>query len=532
MEHNTQENDKTTESKTDNEIQPPVGRTVIIGGGPAGLTAAYELGKAGVPCVVLEKDDDVGGISRTVEHNGYHFDIGGHRFYTKVDEVNAMWHEVMPDGEFLRCKRLSRIYYKGQFFHYPIQAKDALQKLGIIQSVLIVLSYFRYKLFPMRPETTFEANICNRFGRRLYLTFFKTYTEKVWGIPCSQITADWANQRIKDFGLGQAMKKAVLGSLQRKKPNAAIKTLIDSFEYPRFGPGQMWRRVAQLVREGGGEIRTETATRRLLRNERRVLAVETIHNGKIECIEGEHFVSSMPIRQLIHEFEPPAPPQVVEAANQLEYRDFLTVALVIDRPHLFEDNWIYIHEPSVKTGRIQNFKNWSADMVADSSKTCLGLEYFCFEGDGLWNMSDEELIELGKREIEKLGLARAAEVEDGAVVRQPKAYPVYDGNYEAALETVRGWLQTINNLQLIGRNGMHRYNNQDHSMLTAMLAARNILGASFDLWQVNDDQEYGEEVRENAQNSYADLSTQLSAQINQTQPYVPLGIGQDTTKKT
>jgi protoporphyrinogen oxidase len=503
-------------------------KTVVIGGGPAGLTAAYELGKAGVPCVVLEKDSDVGGISRTVEYKGYHFDIGGHRFYTKVDAVNAMWHEVMPHGEFLRRRRLSRIYYNRQFFQYPIQAKEALQKLGLFNSALIVLSYFRYKLFPMRPEDTFEANICNRFGRRLFETFFKHYTEKVWGVPCSQITADWANQRIKGFGLGQAMKKAVLGQFQPYKTNSGIKTLIDSFEYPRFGPGQLWRRVAQLILEGGGDVRPETAVTHIFHNHERILAVEAKHAGAYERIEGKHFISSMPIRSLIHRLDPPAPQEIIDAANRLQYRDFLTVALIINRAHLFDDNWIYIHEPSVKMGRIQNFKNWSPDMVADPNKTCLGLEYFCFEGDGLWGMSDVELVELGKHEIEVLGLAKATQVEDGAVVRQPKAYPVYDAHYEAALKTIRTWLKTLPNLQLVGRNGMHRYNNQDHSMLTAMLAARNILGEDFDLWQVNDDQEYGEEINHTTQSTSASLSTRYGIQANQTQPHVPTLVVKDS----
>lgn len=503
-----------------NEATPP-NQTVIIGGGPAGLTAAYELVKAGIPCVLLEKAPDVGGISRTVSYKGYHFDIGGHRFYTKVAAVNAFWHEVMQPGEFLRCRRLSRIYYKGKFFFYPIQAKDALKQLGVWNSILIVLSYFRYRLFPIRPETTFEANICNRFGRRLFETFFKTYTEKVWGISCSQITADWANQRIKGFGLGQAMKKVLSDAFRRKNSSqSVVKTLIDSFEYPRLGPGQLWRRVAELVGERGGDIRMQSDVTRIFHDSERVLEIEIKRDGQSERIQGEHFISSMPVRELFAKLDPPAPPSVVEAANQLRYRDFLTVALVIARPHLFEDNWIYIHDPTVKTGRIQNFKNWSPDMVADTEKTCLGLEYFCFESDGLWNMTDEQLIELGKREIEALGLAKSSEVEDGAVVRQPKAYPVYDEHYQTALSTVREFLGTLPNLQLVGRNGMHRYNNQDHSMLTAMLAVRNILGADFNLWSVNDDQGYHEEISDETPSATISQEKELARQINLTQPHV------------
>ncbi|HVF85365.1 MAG TPA: FAD-dependent oxidoreductase, partial [Abditibacteriaceae bacterium] len=348
---------------TDTFVADHIGKTVIIGGGPAGLTAAYELGKIGARCVVLESDADVGGISRTVEYKGYRFDIGGHRFYTKVQPVNDFWHEVMPPGEFLRRKRLSRIYYNQKFFHYPIQSKDALQNLGFIVAILIVLSYLRYRIFPIRTETTFEANICNRFGRRLYKTFFETYTEKVWGVPCSQITADWANQRIKGFGLGQAIKKAILERIRPAKPTASVlTTLIDSFEYPRHGPGQLWRRVAMLVGEHGNEVRLQTRVRRVFHDNTRVLSIETEKlDGTIERIQGKHFISSMPIRNLIHSLEPPAPPHVVEAANNLQYRDFFTVALIIDCPHLFDDNWIYIHDSSVKMGRIQNFKNWSED---------------------------------------------------------------------------------------------------------------------------------------------------------------------------
>ncbi len=520
------QHDSPVESLDDVPTSP--GQTVIIGGGPAGLTAAYELIKVGAPCVVLEKHSDVGGISRTVSHKGYHFDIGGHRFYTKVAAVNDFWHEVMPSGEFLRCRRLSRIYYKGKFFFYPIQAKDALRQLGIWNSILIVLSYFRYRLFPIRPETTFEANICNRFGRRLFETFFKTYTEKVWGIPCSQITADWANQRIKGFGLGQAMKKVLFDKFRlQKSPRTVVKTLIDSFEYPRLGPGQLWRRVAELVTERGGDIRMQSDVTRISHDEGRVRAVEIERGGSREIIKGEQFISSMPVRELFAKLDPPAPPSVIEAANQLRYRDFLTVALVIARPHLFEDNWIYIHDPTVKTGRIQNFKNWSPDMVPDREKTCLGLEYFCFEGDGLWEMTDEQLIELGKREIEALGLALASEVEDGAVVRQPKAYPVYDAHYQTALAILREFLQTLPNLQLVGRNGMHRYNNQDHSMLTAMLATRNILGANFDLWSVNDEQEYHEEIGEETMRKSADKDPELIRQINRTQPHVATSLASE-----
>jgi len=491
-------------------------KVVIIGAGPAGLTAAYELCKAGVESVVLEKDNIVGGISRTVKYKGYHFDIGGHRFFTKVKAVDKMWHEVLAEGKFLRRNRISRIYYNKKFFHYPLRATNALFGLGIWNSFLILISYTRAQIFPQKPEETFEQWVSNRFGKRLYNIFFKTYTEKVWGIPCNEITAEWAAQRIKGLSLLTAVKSALIAG-QAKNKDGVIKTLIDAFDYPERGPGMMWETVAEIIQRQKSRIHFETNVEKIHWTKNHITALDTITSGRhSETIRGTHFVSSMPMRELIKKFEPAVPDEVLRAAEKLNYRDFLTVALIINKPDLFQDNWIYIHDSEAKVGRIQNFKNWSPHMVPDPNKTCLGLEYFCFEGDGLWTMSDAELIELATKEIDALGLAHASDVEDGAVVRMPKAYPVYDSVYADALEIVRGFLNQFSNLHLVGRNGMHKYNNQDHSMLTAMLAVKNILGANYDIWGVNADQEYHEEIRSNGKNESEELTLLAS-----TQPKVP-----------
>ena len=488
-------------------------KVVIIGAGPAGLTAASELCKVGVESVVFEKDSIVGGISRTVSYKGYLFDIGGHRFFTKVKAVEDMWHEYMQD-DFLLRNRISRILYNRKFFNYPLKISNALSGLGLVNSLLVVLSYCRVRLFPIKNERNFEDFVTNMFGSRLYRIFFKNYTEKVWGIPCTEISAEWAAQRIKGLSLVSAVKNALIGNRFDSK-QTVIKTLIDSFHYPRKGPGMMWEKVRDEVTKRGSEVSMDTDVVKIRHDRQRVSGVQVqSSSGEVSNVDGSDFISTMPIRELVAKLEPAPPAEIAEAARALNYRDFLTVALIIDEEHLFDDNWIYIHEPDVKVGRIQNFKNWSPEMLPDSSKTCLGLEYFCFEGDGLWSMSDEDLIELGTREMELLGFTDAASVVDGTVVRMPKAYPVYDDNYAEALLTVRTYLEeNMTNLQLVGRNGMHRYNNQDHSMLTAMYAVENIMGANKDLWQVNDDQEYHEEI------SKKELDE--TGLLNSTQPIVP-----------
>ncbi|MEE8575425.1 MAG: FAD-dependent oxidoreductase [Thermodesulfobacteriota bacterium] len=469
-------------------------KTIIIGGGPAGLTAAYELAKAGQRAVVLEKDRLVGGISKTVDYKGYHFDLGGHRFFTKIDRVNEMWREVLSK-DLLHRSRLSRIYYNKKFFYYPLKPFNALSGLGFIPSVLILLSYLKIHLFPLKSEESFEEWVTNRFGRRLYETFFKTYTEKVWGIPCTEIKAEWAAQRIKGLSLISAVRNSIIAQ-KKGDGKKVITTLIDSFDYPKLGPGMMWRAVADRVLESGSKVLMESNVTKITWEPGRVRSVSVNEGGRNTELTGENFISSMPIRELIGCFSPEPPKEVISAANSLKYRDFLTVALIVDKPGLFPDNWIYVHDEKVKLGRIQNFKNWSPHMVPDQTKTCLGLEYFCFEGDELWNSSDEDLIELGKMELKELNLASPADINDGSVVRVPKAYPVYDAEYRRHLETVKGFLATVSNLQLIGRAGMHKYNNQDHSMLTAMLAVENILGSNHDLWEVNEEKVYHEEKAE------------------------------------
>jgi protoporphyrinogen oxidase len=468
------------------------GRVVIIGAGPAGLTAAYQLCKLGIPSIVLEKDDVVGGLARTVRHNGCYFDIGGHRFFTKVKVVEDLWHEILSDENFLKRNRLSRIYYNKKFFDYPLRLSNALFGLGISNSVLILSSYVHAWLFPIRNEKTFEDWVSNRFGRRFYQTFFKTYTEKVWGIACSQLSAEWAAQRIRGLSLKRALKSALLPKSNLAKKDI-IKTLIDSFHYPKRGPGMMWETVAETVQRNGCTLHMNCKVDRIFWQGSRITAVDVVRNDQIERVEGSHFISSMPLRELIEKLHPSPGEEIRRAASRLGYRDFLTVGLVLGKPFLFPDNWIYIHDPQVKVGRIQNFKNWSPYMVADLGKTCVGLEYFCFEGDSLWSMSDEALIDLAKSELETLGLGRAADVESGAVARMPKAYPVYDTGYGEAVKVVRGFLGQLENLYPVGRNGMHKYNNQDHSMLTAMLAVENINGGSHNIWAVNDEQEYLEE---------------------------------------
>jgi protoporphyrinogen oxidase len=462
---------------------------IVIGGGPAGLTAAYELARRGVRSVVLEKYGRVGGLARTECFKGFHFDMGGHRFFTKAHEVMALWEDVLGD-DFLRRPRLSRIYYRNKFFYYPLRLWNTLRGLGLIESALILGSYVRWHLFPHRQEETFEQWVTNRFGKRLFQTFFQSYTEKVWGIPCSVLKAEWAAQRIKDLSL-----KAILKSMWRS-PGTSIKTLIEEFHYPRRGPGQLWEAVGKQVEVGGGEVRLNSEVSAVRHNGRLIEGVEVRCDGRSEFIPGAACLSSMPITELVRKLQPPAPREVLQATAGLKYRDFLTVCLIVNRPHLFADNWIYVHDPQVKVGRIQNYKNWSPDMVADPSKTSLGLEYFCNEGDEIWRLPDEDLIELAKRELAQIGLAAAADVEDGCVFRVPKSYPVYDSEYRESLKLLRNHVERFGNLQTMGRNGLHRYNNQDHAMLTAILAVRNlVLGEKHDLWSVNTDQEYHEELR-------------------------------------
>jgi protoporphyrinogen oxidase len=468
----------------------PGSRIVIAGAGPAGLTAAYLLSKEGYRVTVLEADDIVGGISRTATYNGFRFDIGGHRFFTKIEPVEALWREILGN-EFISVPRLSRIHYRGTFFDYPLKASNALRGLGPWTAARIIASYLWWQYRPHPVEETFEQWVTNRFGKRLFEIFFKTYTEKVWGIPCTEIRAEWAAQRIQ----GLSLARAILNATSLNRRSTTIKTLINEFDYPRLGPGQMWETCRDRVVEMGNEVLLEHRVSRLETSGGRVRAVWASTPCGERRFEASHVISTIPLRALVHALDPAAPAEARRAADGLRYRDFLVVALVIGRDNLFPDNWIYIHTPGVKVGRIQNFNNWSAAMVPIPGTTCLGMEYFCFEGDGLWTSPDEDLIRQASQEVESLGLARAADVTDGTVIRMPKAYPIYDSTYRAHLDVVRAHIDPIPNLHTVGRNGMHKYNNQDHSMLTAMMAIWNMQGASHDLWEVNTDFEYHEEQK-------------------------------------
>ncbi len=464
-------------------------RVLIAGGGPAGLTAAYELCRRGAVPVVFERENIVGGNARTEEFQGYRFDIGGHRFFTKISEVNRIWEEILRE-RFLHVRRLSRIYYNGRFFHYPLKLGNVVRGLGLWNSLLIVISFLRSILFPYPVEDNLEQWVSNRFGRRLYRTFFKTYTEKVWGMPCTSIRAEWAAQRIKGLSLRTAVMSAVFGNRGR-----GIKTLIDAFRYPELGPGMMWEFTRDYVERHGGRVLLNHDVLRIRHHKDRVTAFVVGDGDRTrEEIQGAHFLASMPLSELIARLDPPPPAEVLRAAEGLRYRDFLTVCLIVDHPDLFPDNWIYIHSPEVKMGRLQNFKNWSRHMVPDAGKTSLGVEYFVNEDDDLWRMPDERLVEFASRELASIGLTRGARVEAGVVCRQKKAYPVYDETYAERLATIEQFLAGLKNLQMIGRNGLHKYNNQDHSMLTAILAVENIFGATHDIWRLNSDQSYQEET--------------------------------------
>ena len=469
-----------------------------MGAGPAGLTAAYELLKHEVPITIVEKDPQyVGGLARTVEHNGFRFDIGGHRFFSKNQEVEDLWTEILGT-EMLTRDRLSRIYYRGRFFAYPLKAANALWNLGPLETIRCLASYARARLRPIKNPRSFEDWVRNQFGWRLYSIFFKTYTEKVWGISTTELSADWAAQRIKSLDLWLVLRTALLPNRRPRNRGEIVSTLIDSFRYPRFGPGQMWERVAEISRQKGSPVLFGRTVDRIKHEHGTVRSVVTrTASGDLEEHAGTEFISSIPVRELIARLEPPAPAEVRQASESLSYRDFISVALMINKADVFPDNWIYIHDPSVRVGRIQNFKNWSPAMVPDQSKTCLGMEYFCFEGDGMWTSDDATLVDRARSELAQLDICSPADVFDGVVVRQRKAYPVYDDAYQAHVDVVRDYLSTqLTNLHLAGRNGMHKYNNQDHSMMTALLVARNIAtGSSYNPWKVNAEAVYHEDVR-------------------------------------
>lgn len=465
-------------------------KVVIMGAGPAGIAAGYRLVNADIETVLLEKESYVGGISKTVNFDNYYFDLGGHRFFTKFDEVNEFWSQVLGQDDFRTRPRLSRIYYKNKFFNYPIKPLNALIGMGFSDSLVVACSYVKAKLFPYKKEKTFEEWVTNRFGSKLYSVFFKTYTEKVWGIPCSRISAEWAAQRIKGLSLFSAFKNAIL-----KGKGNQIKTLIDEFKYPVYGPGMMYNRAKQLIENKCGQVRLNSKVIGVKRDKFKITAVEYFNeNGEIVEEKGSHFISSIPITELITLFDPLPEKEVVTAASKLKYRSFITVGVVVNKKHVFPDNWIYVHSPEVMLGRIQNFKNWSPDMCADPEKTNLGLEYFCTEDDELWNMADEEIYEIACSDLQKLNMASRQDIESFMVHRVPKAYPVYMQGYNKHLSTIKEYVRKFTNLELVGRYGMFKYNNMDHSIITGLYAADNILGIdSHNIWDVNTDEEYHEE---------------------------------------
>jgi protoporphyrinogen oxidase len=464
----------------------PVG-IAVLGAGPAGLTAAYVLGLRGVRGTVYEADGVVGGIAKTVEYDGYRFDLGGHRFFTKFPEIDRLWQSMLGD-EFLVRPRLSRIYYQGNYYAYPLQTRDVIARLGLLESALCSLSYFRSQLNRnWKRMDSFEDWVTANFGRRLYDAFFRSYTEKVWGIPGSEIHAEWAVQRIKDFSFRSALLSAL--HLTRSTPT----TLIEEFQYPRLGPGQMWEAFRAHANERGIEVQLNHRVS-AIQHEHEVVRSLTIEiDGRSTDVSVDGVLSSIPLSDLILSLEPAVPAEIRASAEILRYRAMCLVALVIDHDKPFPDNWIYLHDPGIRAGRVQNFGAWSPDLVKPGT-TCLGVEYFCFEDDEIWAMSDEDAVSLAMDELARIGLVNRADVIDGVKVRVPKAYPIYDHNYRQAVSVLRGYLAGFENLETFGRNGLHRYNNQDHSMWTAILATLNLVdGTDYDVWSVNTEAEYHEE---------------------------------------
>jgi protoporphyrinogen oxidase len=473
----------------DERNRPGLG-TAVLGGGPAGLTSAWVLAQRNEPATVLEADGTVGGIAKTVEFEGYRFDLGGHRFYTKLAPVQHLWEEMLGD-QLLTRPRMSRIYHRGRFFNYPLRAADVLSGLGPMESIRCGLSYFywRRKLKNVEPRS-FEDWVVRRFGRRLYDAFFRSYTEKVWGIPGSEIQAEWAAQRIQEFSL----LHAIMGILRLDRLRRAhAPTLIEEFLYPRLGPGQMWEAFRDWVGDRGIETRVNNRVVAIRHAAGRATSVVVRTDGHDTEHEVDGVLSSIPLSELIESLDPPAPVEVRAAARQLRYRGLCLIALMTSEEEPFPDNWIYLHDARTQAGRVQNFGAWSADMVP-AGATCLGVEYFCNEGDDIWDMSDEKSVRMATEEMETIGVLDSSKVFNGVKVRVPKAYPMYDQTYREAVAEIRGYLEHFENLRTFGRNGLHRYNNQDHSMWTAILATLSYTdGISRDVWSVNTKAEYLEE---------------------------------------
>jgi protoporphyrinogen oxidase len=456
----------------------------VLGGGPAGLTGAHALAHHGLEPTVFEADGTVGGIAKTVEFGDFRFDLGGHRFYTKLEPVERFWHDVMGD-DWLTRERLSRIYYRGRFFNYPLRADDVFRGLGIAESARCAGSYVRWRrrMRDHEPQN-FREWVVSRFGKRIYQTFFESYTEKVWGIPGEEIQSEWAAQRIQNFTFVQAL----LGILGLRRGHAT--TLIEEFQYPRLGPGQLWEQVAERLSSEGTEVELGHRATAITHAGGRAQTVTVETEGREVEYSVDAVLSTIPLAELVFALQPEAPAEVQEAARKLRYRNLSLVALMIDEPEPFPDNWIYLHDPGTRAGRVQNFGAWSPDMVRPGT-TCLGVEYFCFDEDEIWAMSDDEAVALATQELARIGLVDPQHVFDGVKVNVPKAYPMYDSNYREAVAEIRGYLEHFENLRTCGRNGLHRYNNQDHSMWTAVIAARNLAtGSSHDVWSVNTKGEY------------------------------------------
>jgi protoporphyrinogen oxidase len=481
-------------------VQDKQKQVVILGAGPAGLTAAYELMLHGIPATIFEKDPHyVGGIARTVEFQGNRIDIGGHRFFSKNAEINALWTSILG-GEMLERTRLSRIFFRGRYFSYPLEVSDLLAKLGPFEVLRCLMSYLWAHMHQVKTPRSYEDWVTNEFGRRLFTILIKPYTEKIWGMSTREMSAEWAPQRIRRLNVKRLLM--CLWPFSPSEDGKLTRTLVDRFRYPRLGPGQLWERLRAMLVASGQKVLLGQEVIGLCHDGKQVTGIVVRdERGEEREARGTDVISTLPIRDLVEMCHPPLPLEVQQAARALKYRDFLTVALLVDREDVFQDNWIYLPDPGVKVGRIQNFKNWSDAMVADPKKTCLGLEYFCAPGDGLWRKPDENLVALARRELTALGLCRMEEIVGGIVVRQAKAYPVYDEMYSEHVTIIRKYIEErMVNLHLVGRNGMHRYNNQDHAMMTALLAARNIAsGLKLDPWSVNSEAEYHEEERLNGE---------------------------------
>jgi protoporphyrinogen oxidase len=456
-------------------------KVVIIGAGPAGLAAGYKATQQKINTVIIEMGAQAGGLSRTICYKGNYFDIGGHRFFTKNKEVLSWWRELLRQ-DFLKVPRSSRIFYNGKYFDYPISVKNVIFGLGLGNAILILLSYIKARIFPSASEASLELWLTNRFGKRLYRIFFKNYSEKVWGMPCENISADWAAERIKGVSLSAAVRNALSGGRNNK-----VKSLISEFYFPRLGAGMMYEAAARKIIEQAGEIKFNNEVVKIKHAQKKIISLicrDSLTGSTFE-VSGSDFCSSMPITSLVERMDPPAEKQVLEACNKLRYRSLVLVFLVIDTSDFCQDTWIYVHSPLVKAARIQNFRKWSQDMLADPKTSTIGVEYFCDEGDAFWRQSDEVLKDLAVSELEKVGLSRGKAVLDSLVVRIPKAYPVYERGYLQSLDVVKGFCCGFSNLQCMGRYGLFHYNGMDHSVLTGFLAAQNLVGEQKDLWNVN-----------------------------------------------